>query len=92
MGIQFAYIIMKIRPRNMQETGQRKMTKCDKLKLQSFDNFLIFAQKIDCRYTFETPLRGSSNAYTQPIFLAHNIRKIMHALITPILLYNLSGV
>ena len=29
---------------------------------------LIFAQNIDCGYTFEPPRRGSSNEYSQSMF------------------------
>ena len=33
-------------------------------------NFLIFAQNIDCGYSFKPPRRGGSNEYQQSMFLA----------------------
>ena len=38
--------------------------------------FLIFAQKIDCRYSLEPPRRGSSNEYPQSMFRAEIKKKI----------------
>ena len=36
------------------------------------DIFLIFAQNIDCGYTFEPPRRGGSNEYPQSMFWSKN--------------------
>ena len=36
---------------------------------KKFDNFLIFAQNIDCGYTLEPPLRGGSNEYPQSMLI-----------------------
>ena len=36
------------------------------------DNFLIFAQNIDCGYTIEPPRRGGSNEYPQCMFWIKN--------------------
>ena len=37
--------------------------------------FLIFAQNIDCGYSFAYPCRGGSNEYPQSMFWAENIKK-----------------
>ena len=36
------------------------------------DSFQIFAQNIDCGYSFEPPRRGGSNGYPQSMFLSRN--------------------
>ena len=41
-------------------------------QLKNFDNFLIFAQNIDCGYTLEPPRRGGSNEYPQSMFWSKN--------------------
>ena len=46
--------------------------KIKKKKLKKFDIFLIFAQNIDCGYTFEPPRRGGSNEYPQRMFWSKN--------------------
>ena len=44
----------------------------ENFQLKNFDIFLIFAQNIDCGYTFEPPRRGGSNEYPQSMFLSKN--------------------
>ena len=56
--------------------------------MKIFDNFLIFAQNIDCGYTLEPPRRGGS---THNLCFGAKIRKIGIPLQTPVLLYK-SGV
>ena len=44
----------------------RKAFKCNLQRLFSpikLEKFIIFTQNIDCRYTLESPRRGSSNEY-----------------------------
>ena len=36
--------------------------------------FLISALNIDCGYSLETPLRGSSNKYPQSMFFSRNMK------------------
>ena len=40
-----------------------------------FDNFLIFAENIDCGYTLEPPRRGGSDEYPRSMFWS---KKIQH--------------
>ena len=44
----------------------------ENLHWKNFDNFLTFAQNIDCGYTLEPPCRGGSNEYPQSIFWTKN--------------------
>ena len=46
--------------------------KIENFQLKNFDNFLIFAQNIDCGYTLEPPRRGGSNEYPQSMFWSKN--------------------
>ena len=39
-----------------------------KIHLNKTDVYRIFAQKIDCGYTLESPRRGGSNEYLQSMF------------------------
>ena len=53
----------------------RKFFGCknEKFQWKNFDIFLIFAQNIDCGYTFrEPPRRGGSNEYPQCMFWSKN--------------------
>ena len=50
--------------------------KFEKFQLKNFDIFLIFAQNINCGFKLEPPRRGSSNEYTQSMFLSKNIKNI----------------
>ena len=61
--------------------------KTEKFHWKNFDITNIFAQNIDCRYTLESPRRGSSNEYPKSMFWTKNKKKgvPMH---TPVLLYN----
>ena len=43
-------------------------SKIDNFQRNIFDIFLIFAQNIDCGYTFEPPRQGGSNEYPQSMF------------------------
>ena len=43
-----------------------------KILIDLFFIFLIFAQNIDCGYTFEPPRRGGSNEYPQSMFWSKN--------------------
>ena len=43
--------------------------KIEHFQLKNFDIFLIFAQNIDCEYTFR---RGGSNEYPQSMFWSKN--------------------
>ena len=47
----------------------KKMKNLDK---KNSDIFHISAQNIDCEYSLEQPRRGSSNEYTQSMFLSRN--------------------
>ena len=49
-----------------------QVVKIKKNKEKIFDNFLIFAQNIDCGYTLEPPHRGGSNEYPQSMFWSQN--------------------
>ena len=42
--------------------------KNDYFQMKNCDDFLIFAQNIDCGYTLEKPQRGGSNEYPQSMF------------------------
>ena len=53
---------------SMQNTEIFSVVKIENFQLKNFDIFLIFAQNIDCGYTFEPPCRGSSNEYPQSMF------------------------
>ena len=43
-----------------------------KIYKKNSDIFHISVQNIDCGYSLETPRRGGSNEYPQPIFLSRN--------------------
>ena len=49
----------------MQYTENIFGCKNEKFHWKNSDIFLIFAQNIDCGYTFEPPRRGGSNEYPQ---------------------------
>ena len=54
------------------------------------DNFLIFAQNIDCGYTLEPPRRGEAVlTSTHNLCFGAKIRKIGIPLHTPVLLYKM---
>ena len=53
----------------MQYTVIFKVVKNEDFQWKRFDNFLIFAQNIDCGYMLESPRRGGSNEYPQSIVL-----------------------
>ena len=55
------------------------------IRKEKYYVFLIFAQNIDCGYTFEL-LRGGSNEYPQSMFWGKN-KKIGIPLQTPVLQY-----
>ena len=57
-------------------------------QLNFFKIFNIFAQNIDCGYTFEPAQRGGSSEYPQPMFW---IKKNCIPMYTSVLLYK-SGV
>ena len=42
--------------------------KNDNFPMKICDNYLIFAQNIDCGYTLEPPQWGASNEYPQSMF------------------------
>ena len=50
----------------------QKMTN---LQIKTSDIFHIFAQNIDCGYSFEPPRRGGSNEYPQSMFLSRKKKK-----------------
>ena len=56
---------MKTRPCNIQIF---RALKIENFQLKNFDNFLIFAQIIDCGYTLEPPRQGGSKDYPQSMF------------------------
>ena len=56
--------------------------KKDNFQMKMFDIFLIFAQKIDCGYTFEPAQRGGSNEYPQYMFWSKN-KKNMYTRVNP---------
>ena len=56
----------------MQYTEMFCALKFENFQLKKFDNFLIFAQNIDCGYTLEPPQRGGSNEYPQSMFWSIN--------------------
>ena len=53
---------------SMQYTAIFLGSKNEKNLDKKIDNFLIFAQNIDCGYTLEPPHRGGSNKYLQSMF------------------------
>ena len=55
-------------------------------QMKFFNNFLIFAQNIDCGYTLEPPNIGGSNEYPQSMFYSKNKKKCI-PLYTPVSLY-----
>ena len=44
----------------------------ENFQIKNSDIFCILAQKIDCVNSLEPPRRGSSNEYTQSMFLSRN--------------------
>ena len=52
----------------------RKVFGCknENVHWKNFENFLIFAQNIDCGYTIEPPRRGGSNEYPLSMFWSKN--------------------
>ena len=52
----------------MQYTAIFHGCKNDNFQMKKCDNFLIFAQNIDCGYTLEPPHGGGSNEYPQSMF------------------------
>ena len=59
---------------SMQYTEIFKVVKNENFQKKPFAIFLIFAQKIDCRYTLEPPRRGGSNEYPQFMFWSKNMK------------------
>ena len=57
---------------SLQYTEIFKVVKNEKFQQKFLDNFLIFAQNIDCGYTLEPPRRGGSNEYPQSMFWSKN--------------------
>ena len=57
---------------SMQYTEIFKVVKNENFHQKNLDNFLIFAQKIDCGYSLEPPRRGGSNEYPQSMFWSKN--------------------
>ena len=51
-------------------------------QIKNSDNFLIWVQNIDCRYSLEPPRRGGSYEYPQSMFWAE-IRTIMYTPVNP---------
>ena len=49
-------------------------TKNWKFSDKKFDSFHISAQNIHCGYSLELPCRGSSNEYSQSMFLSRNMK------------------
>ena len=56
----------------MQYTEKNFGCKNENFHWKNVDIFLIFAQNIDCGYTLEPPMQGSSNQYPQSMFLSRN--------------------
>ena len=56
--------------------------KTEKFQIKILVFFHISAENIDCGYSLEPPLRGSSNEYPQSMFSAE-IRKIMYTPVNP---------
>ena len=57
----------------MQYTANLIAVKSDNFQMKKiYDNFLILAQNIDCRYTLEPPHWGGSNEYPQSMFWRNN--------------------
>ena len=56
----------------MQYTEIVLALKIENFQLKKSDNFLIFAQNIDCGYTLEPPRPGGSNEYPQSMFWSKN--------------------
>ena len=67
---------------SVQYTAIFHSCKNDNFQMKFFDIFLIFAQKIDCWYTLEPPLRGGSNGYPQSMFWSKN-KKNMYTRVNP---------
>ena len=49
-----------------------KVVKIENFQFKNFDNFLIFAQNINCGYTLEPPRRGGSIEYPQSMYWSQN--------------------
>ena len=58
MPMQYTEIFIGVKNENFQQ--------------KKFDIFLIFAQNIDCGYTFKPPRRGGSNEYPQSSICSKN--------------------
>ena len=56
----------------MQYTEIFLAVKIESFQLKKIDNFLIFAQNIDCGYMLEPPRRGGSKEYPQFMFWSKN--------------------
>ena len=56
----------------MQYTKNFCALKIENFQQKNIENFLIFAQNIDCGYTLEPPRRGGSNEYPQSMFWSKN--------------------
>ena len=66
----------------MQYTAIFHRCKNDNFHMKKVDNFLIFAQNIDCGYTLEPPQWGGSNEYPQSMFKSKN-KKIVYTPVNP---------
>ena len=53
-------------------------TKKENFQIKNYDIFHISAQNIDCGYLFELPQWGSSNEYSQSMFLSKNKKNNVH--------------
>ena len=51
--------------------------KTGSFQIKKSDIFYIFAQNIDCGYSFEPPRRGGSNEYPQSMFLSRNTKNTL---------------
>ena len=60
----------------MQYTAIFKVVKTCDMNIFFLLFFLIFAQNIECGYTFEPPRRGGSNEYPQSMFWSKNKKNI----------------
>ena len=72
--------ITKTRPCNLQQFFT--VVKKNNFQMKNYDIFYIFAQNIDCWYTFEPPHLGGSNEYPQ-FMIQRKIRKIMYTPVNP---------
>ena len=65
--------------------------KTENFQIKNSEILHISAQNIDCGYLLDSPCRGGSNEYPQPMFMSRNKKNNVYPCKPPVLLYK-SGV